>query len=126
MAFVAGFAAILGFLHTLQMLHLFPIYLGGVHFFALDGLGAGLWAAATLACIWLVRLLWNLDARGWLLMACLAAAFLVLGVLSVAGGSELLAMLPALLLGGVGLLLMALPGVRESFLGLRWQAYNRR
>jgi hypothetical protein len=120
LAFLAGFAAITGFVHTLQMFDLFPLYLGGVRFFAFDWLGAAFWAAVTLACIWLVRLLWNLDARGWLMTALLATMVLVLGVLSVVGGSALSAMMPALLIGSLGLLLMAWPGVREAFLGMRW------
>ena len=126
LAFIAGLAAVLCLACGLQLVGRIPSGLGAVRFFDLAPLGAAAWVAAAawvgaaLLSVWGARLLWRVDARGWLLMSLVATSLLLLGMLSIIGGSDAAAMLPAILLGGVALLLLAFPGVREAFRDTGW------
>lgn len=111
---LATLAAIAGFLITLQMLGLFPLWLGPVGFYGLGWLGAILWAAVTLSTIWALVRLWGMDAGGWLLTAVVATLGLMLALFSVAGGSTWQSMLPPLILYGLILLGLILPNAREA------------
>lgn len=111
---LATLAAIAGFLITLQMLGLFPLWLGEVGFFGLGWLGAVLWAIVTLSTIWALVRLWGMDAGGWLWMAVVATDGFILALFSVAGGSTWQSMLPPLILYGLILLGLILPDTREA------------
>lgn len=114
-AVVAGLAAIYGFLTTLQMLGLFPLYLGEVAFFGQPVLGAVLWGLLTLGYIWALQWLWRLEPSGWLFAIVSAGLGLILALFSIAGGSTLESMLPALILNGLILLFLVFPHTREAF-----------
>ncbi len=68
LAILGAIGAIIAIFHTLQMLHLFPIRgpFGNFAFFTFSFIGAILWGVLALIYIWVVRMLWNLDPRGWL------------------------------------------------------------
>jgi hypothetical protein len=111
---LAGLAAVAGFVTTLQMLGLFPLWLGAVDFFSLNWLGAILWAVMTLSTIWALVRLWNLEAGGWLMAAVIATDGIILALVSVAGGSTWASMLPALIPYSLILLALILPDTREA------------
>lgn len=111
---LATLAAISGFLTTLQMLGLFPLWLGQVGFYGLGWLGAILWAIVTLATIWALVRLWRMEPGSWLLAAIIATNGIILALFSVAGGSAWTSMLPALILYGLILLFLILPDTREA------------
>ncbi len=111
---LATVAAITGFLITLQMLGLFPLWLGEVGFFGLNWLGAILWAILTLSTIWALVRLWNNEPGGWLLTVLIATNGIILALFSVAGGSTWESMLLALILYGLILLFLVLPNTREA------------
>lgn len=117
LAILAAIAAIIAGIHTLQMLHLFPFRgpFGVFAFFTFDLLGAILWGLLALIYIWVVRQLWNLDPQGWLFVAALAAINLILAVISVFGQSTWQAMLPSILVNGLILVYVLLPGTKEAF-----------
>jgi len=117
LAILAGIAAFLAVIHTLQMLHLFPIRgsLGVFSFFTLDLLGALLWGLMAAIYIWLVRMLWNLDPQGWLFLVIIAIFNLILAFVSILGRSSFQAMLPSILINGVILIYCLLPGTKEAF-----------
>jgi|GEM_PF-318677 len=117
LAVLAAIAAIIAVFHTLQMLHLFPIRgpFGVFAFFTFDLLGAILWGVLALIYIWVVSKLWNLDPQGWLFVAALAAINLILAVISVFGQSTWQAMLPSILVNGLILVYVLLPGTKEAF-----------
>ena len=111
---LAALAAIYGFVMTLQMLGLFPLWLGQVGFFGLGWLGAIFWAVLTLATIWALIRLWDMGPGGWLLTTVVATSGILLSLFSVAGGSTWESMLPALGLYGLILLFLILPDTREA------------
>jgi len=117
LAILAGIAAFLAVIHTLQMLHLFPIRgaLGVFSFFTFDLLGALLWGLMAAIYIWLVRMLWNLDPQGWLFLVVIAIFNLILAFVSILGRSSFQALLPSILINGVILLYCLLPGTKEAF-----------
>jgi uncharacterized membrane protein YvlD (DUF360 family) len=94
LAILTAIAAILALIHTLQMLHLFPILLGPVRFFTFDLFGAILWGIMLLIWVWVMRGLWNLDHRAWVFVAALSTLNLVLALVSVLGQTTFQAMLP--------------------------------
>ena len=117
LAILAGIAAFLAIIHTLQMLHLFPIRgpLGVFSFFTFDFLGALLWGLMAVIYIWLVRMLWNLDPQGWLFLVVISILNLILAFVSVLGNSSFEAMLPSILINGIILIYCLLPGTKEAF-----------
>ena len=117
LALLAGAATIVALVHTLQMLHLFPISgpFGEAHFFTFDLLGALLWGMMAAIYLWVFRMLWNLDPQGWLFVVVLAVLNLVLAVLSIFGDSTWQSMMPALLINGLILLYGVLPGTKAAF-----------
>lgn len=115
LAALSGLMALVAVIHTLQMLHLFPLFLGPVRFFTFDFFGAILWGFSAAIWIWVTRMLWQLDQQGWLFVVVLSALNLVLAVLSVLGASSLQAMLPSIVIDGVVLLYALLPGTRAAF-----------
>jgi predicted flap endonuclease-1-like 5' DNA nuclease len=117
LAILAGIAAVIAIIHTLQMLHLFPIRgpFGVFSFFTFDLLGAILWGVLALIYIWVARMLWNLNPQGWLFVAALAALNLILAVISILGQSTWQAMLPSIILNGLILIYVLMPGTKEAF-----------
>lgn len=117
LALLAGAATIVALVHTLQMLHLFPISgpFGEAHFFTFDLLGAFLWGVMGLVYLWVFRMLWNLDPQGWMFIAVIAVLNLILAFLSLIGASTWQAMLPALLVNGLILIYALLPSTKTAF-----------
>lgn len=117
LALLAGVAFLVALIHTLQMLHLFPISgpFGEAHFFAFDLLGALLWGVMAAVYLWVFRMLWNLDPQGWLFIVVIAVLNLILAVMSIIGLSTWQSMLPSLLVNGLILIYGMLPGTKAAF-----------
>lgn len=117
LALLAGLAFVVAVIHTLQMLHLFPIGgpFGVAHFFTFDLLGALLWGVMAAVYLWVFRMLWNLEREGWLFIVVIAVFNLILAVLSIIGDSTWQAMLPSLLVNGLILLYGMLPKTKAAF-----------
>jgi predicted flap endonuclease-1-like 5' DNA nuclease len=117
LAILAAIGAIIAIVHTLQMLHLFPIRgpFGVFSFFTFDLIGAIIWGILALIYIWVVRMLWNLDPRGWLFVAALSALNLILAVISIIGQSTWQSMLPSIVVNGLVLIYTQLSGTKEAF-----------
>ena len=112
---LAGIAALLAVIHTLQMLHLLPHFLGPVTFWSFDLLGALMWGLLAAIYIWLVKMLWNIDPQGWLFMVILSTLNLILAFVSLLGQSSWQALAPAILVNGVILIYCLLPGTKAAF-----------
>lgn len=117
LALLAGAATIVALVHTLQMLHLFPISgpFGKAHFFTFDLLGALLWGVMGLVYLWVFRMLWNLNPQGWMFVVVIAVFNLILAFLSLIGASTWQSMLPALLINGLVLIYALMPGTKSAF-----------
>ena len=117
LALLAGLAALVAIVHTLQMLHLFPISgpFGEARFFTFDLVGALLWGLMAAIYLWVFRMLWNLDPQGWLFVVVIAVLNLVLAFMSIIGDSTWQSMLPALIINGLVLIYGMLPGTKDAF-----------
>jgi hypothetical protein len=115
LAVLAGLAAVVALWHALQMLHILPFGMGEHRFWGFDPIGALLWGFLGGIYVWLVRALWQLDPQAWFFLAVIAAFNLVMGVTSLLGGSTLSALWPSLLVNGIILVYVLLPGTRKVF-----------
>lgn len=117
LAVLAAIAAVIAAVHTLQLLHLFPIRgpFGVFAFFTFDLLGAILWGVLALIYLWVMNKLWTLDPQGWLFVAALATLNLIMAVISILGKSTWQAMLPSIIINGLILIYVLLPGTKEAF-----------
>lgn len=117
LALLVGLAFLAALVHTLQMLHLFPIRgpLGEARFFTFDLLGALLWGVMAAIYLWVFRMLWSLNPQGWLFMVVIAVLNLILAFLSILGHSTWQSMLPALVINGLILIYGLLPGTKAAF-----------
>jgi hypothetical protein len=115
LAVLAGIAAVMAVIHTLQMLHLFPVWLGPVRFFTVDLVGAILWGLLAMVYIWLVRNLWSVDPQAWNFLVALSTINLVLDVVTIIGYSTFAAMLPSIVVSAAILIYCLLPGTKEAF-----------
>jgi hypothetical protein len=115
LAILAGIAALIAAIHTLQFLHLFPFFLGNMAFFGFDLWGAILWGLMTVIWVWVARMLWNVDPQGWLFLVILACLNIGLALLSAIGGTTLAAEVPTIVINGLVLIYCLLPGVKNAF-----------
>jgi hypothetical protein len=115
LAILSVVAAVIGAIHTLQYLHLLPFFLGPMTFFSFDLWGALMWGVLTLIYIWVARMLWNVEAQGWMFLVILSALNLILAVVSAVGGSTLAEEIPAIVINGAVLIYCLTPGVKRAF-----------
>lgn len=117
LAIFALLAGLVAGYHMLQMLHILPVRLfgGAVRFFTFDIFGAILWGIMLLIYLWVFRMLWNLDPQGWTFITVLAVLNLILAFLSIFGATTWLEMLPSLLINGLILIYVLLPGTKAAF-----------
>ena len=110
-------AAIVAGVHTLQMLHLFPVGLfgGTVTFFTFDLFGAILWGIMVLIYLWVFRMLWNVDPQGWLFITVLSTLNLILAFVSILGATSWMEMAPTIVINGLILIYAILPGTKAAF-----------
>ena len=86
-----------------------------VDFYGANWFGALMWALMVLIYIWVARMLWNLDPRGWVFIAALSTLNLILVVVSIMGDTFWQEMLPALVINGLILLYALMPGTKAAF-----------
>ena len=116
LAILAGVAALLAIIHTLQMLHLLPFnLLGEMKFWNFSAIGALMWGLLAAIYIWLVRMLWNVNPQGWLFMVVLSTLNLILAFVSLLGQSSWQALAPTILINGFILIYCLLPGTKAAF-----------
>ena len=91
LAILAALAAVVAIVHTLQLLGILPIPgpFGLVNFFTVNWLGAIVWGVLAFIYIWVVRMLWSLDVRGWLFVTAISALNLIFAVISILGRIDL-------------------------------------
>jgi hypothetical protein len=117
LAVVAVLGAIVMALNALQYLGLIPHLLGGVSFFGLNPLAAGVFAIGAAIFAWLAHGLWRLQPAAWVYTVIHAIVMLVVALLAVIGASTLPAMLPTFIINAVILVYTFTPGVRRAFGG---------
>lgn len=114
LAILAALAAVSAIFTTLQMFGLFNSQ-WKVAFFGINILGAIMWGLLAAIYIWLVKMLWNVDPRGWLFLVLLSALNLIMAIVSILGHSTWQAMMPSIILNGLILIYCLLPGTKAAF-----------
>jgi hypothetical protein len=102
-------------IHTLQMLHLWPIRVGDAHFFGFDPFGAILWGIMVLIYLWVFRMLWNLDPQGWLFVTVISVLNLILAFVSILGATTWQDMMWSIVINAIVLIYALLPGTKAAF-----------
>ncbi len=117
LAILAGFAAFFAIIHTLQMLHLFPIRgpFGQFTFFTFSLFGAIMWGIVAAVWIWLVRKLWNVEPDAWWFIIIFTILTLVLNFVSLLGGTPWEALATSTVLNALILVYALIPGTRDAF-----------
>ena len=115
LALLAILGAAAALFHTLQFLGWLPFTLGPYRFYGADWLAALLWAVLGAIYLWVFRLLWAVDARGWLFATVLSSLDLVMSGVAMLGESSFEAMLPSLAVNSAILMYCLLPGTKSAF-----------
>jgi hypothetical protein len=115
LAALAGLGTLFAAYHTLQYLHILPVWLGGYAFFNFDLAGALVWGVTTIAYAWITSMLWNVDKAGWVLLVLLSGLNLILYFLSLMGGTGWAPLLPGIVVNAAVLLYCLWPQTREAF-----------
>ena len=100
---------------TLQMLHLFPVWIGPIHFWTFDFWGALMWGILALIYLWLFYMLWNVQPQAWLFLVLVSGLNLIFAFLSILGGSNWEAMSTAIIINGLILIYCLLPNTKKAF-----------
>lgn len=114
---LAGIAAVIAALHTLQYLGLIPFFVGELNIAvrSFNLFGALMWVIMVWIYIWLIQMLWNLNKEGWLFLAVITTFNLILNFVGMVGGLEWGDVAASTIVNALILLYCMLPGVRTSF-----------
>jgi hypothetical protein len=115
LAILSLLGAAVALIATLQMLHLLPVFIGEMSFWTFDFWAALGWGILFLIYLWIFRMLWNVDPRGWLFLVIISGLNLILAFLSILGGSTWDAMAVPIIINGAILIYCLLPGTKRAF-----------
>lgn len=113
---LAGIAAFLALVHTLQSLGLFPYLIGPFSVFKGFNLwNAIMWGLMVWVYIWLIQMLWRLDPQAWLFLAVMTVINLIIDFVYLVGSANWSDVSLSFLLNAFVLIYIMLPGVRKAF-----------
>ena len=112
---MAGLAAVLAGIRTLQFLGLIPFFFGPFPFRTFSLWSALLWALLTWIYIWLVRMLWNVQREAWLFLAVITVFNLILDFMVLIGGGSFEDIAASFILNALILIYVMLPGTKRAF-----------
>lgn len=114
---LAGIAAVIAAVHTLQYLGIIPFFVGEivgpVRGFSL--FGAFMWALMVWIYVWLIQMLLKLDKQAWLFLAVIATFNLILNFVGMLGSLEWGDVAASTIVNGAILIYCMLPGVKSAF-----------
>lgn len=116
---LAGLAAVMAAVRTLQYLGLVPLtveYLIGKFSFQIYGLWPAIvWGLLTWIYVWLVRMLWNMQRDAWLFLAFVTVVNLLVDFLVLVAGGSFQDIGISFSMNAVILILVMLPRTRNAF-----------
>jgi len=115
LAILAGVAAVLAAIHTLQFLGIIPFFIGPVAFRTFNFFYAIMWALLVWVYVWLLQMLWRVDRVAWLFLVIITIFNLTLDFVAMLGKSSWQDVSVSFLLNGIILIYCMLPGVRSAF-----------
>jgi hypothetical protein len=119
LAILAGIAAVLAAIHTLQFLGIIPFVVGPsgykVHYFSFWY--ALMWAILLWIYIWLVQALWRVEPQAWMFLVIVTIFEIILGFISMLGtnANSWEDVSGSIIVSAIILLYCMLPGVRRAF-----------
>ena len=115
LAIMAGIAAVLAVIHTLQFLGIIPFFVGPVAFRTFNFFYALMWALMVWVYIWLVQMLWRLDPSAWLFLVIITIFNLCLDFVAMLGSATWQDVSVSFIVNGIILIYCLLPGVKNAF-----------
>lgn len=115
LAILAGIAAVLAAIHTLQALGIFPYVLGGFKIHSFNLWNALMWGLMVWVWVWLVQMLWRVEPQAWLFLAVITVFNLILDFTIILGASDWNDVKASFLVNAIILIYVMLPGVKRSF-----------
>ena len=117
LAILAIVAFVVAVWRALQALGIAPITIGTMQFFVPEAswVNAIMWGLLALIYLWVFRMLWQVNAQGWLFMTVISILNLVVAAIDIIGGTTFDAMLPVIVVNGLILIYCLLPGTKAAF-----------
>lgn len=114
---LAGIAAVIAALHTLQYLGIIPFFVGDIvgPVRGFNLFGAFMWAIMVWIYIWLIQMLLNLDKQAWLFLAVITTFNLILNFVGMLGGLDWVDVAASTVVNALILIYCLLPGVKSAF-----------
>jgi len=117
LAILAGIAAVLAAIHTLQFLGILPFVLGPfgykVRYFSFWY--ALMYALLVWVYVWLTRALWRVEREAWLFLVIITVFYLILDAFTLLGATSWQDVSVSIIVNAVILIYCMLPGVRAAF-----------
>ncbi len=117
LAILAGIAAVLAAIHSLQFLGIFPFVVGPsgytVHFFSFWY--ALMYGLLVWVYIWLTMMLWRVQPGAWMFLVIVTLFYLTLDFISMLGASTWQDVSVSIIVNAIILLYCMLPSVRAAF-----------
>jgi len=116
LAILAGIAAFMAGVHTLQALGILPVVIGGfkVHI-PFNFFNAMMWGLMLWVWAWLVQMLWKVDPGAWLFLVVITAFNLILDFTIILGQAQWQDVQVSFIVNGLILIYCMLPGVKKAF-----------
>lgn len=116
LAVLAGIAAVFAVVHLLQALGIFPYMLGPIAIRDFNLWYVIMWGLMVWVWVWLVQMLWTMDPSAWMFLLIVSMFNLTFDFILVLGQSTTISDISlSLLVNGLILLYVLLPGTRAAF-----------
>jgi hypothetical protein len=116
LAILAGVAAVLAGIHSLQGLGIVPYVLGPVKLTSFNLWNFLMWALMVYIWVWLIQMLWKVDPQAWMFLAVITAFNLILDFTAMLSATTTFSDVSlSFLVNGVILLYCMLPGTKRAF-----------
>ena len=115
LAILAGVAAVLAGIHTLQALGILPYFIGEFTVHTFNLWSALMWALMVWLWAWLVKMLWNVNTEAWLFLAVITIFNLILDFVVMLGASDWSDVSVSFFVNAIILIYAMLPGTKRAF-----------
>jgi hypothetical protein len=115
LAILAGVAALLAGIHTLQALGILPYVIGPVKLHSFNLWNAMMWGLMVWVYVWLIQMLWRVDPQAWLFLAVITVFNLVLDFMAMLGSGAWSDVSLSFIVNAIILIYIMLPGVKRAF-----------
>jgi len=115
LAILAGVAAVLAAIHTLQFLGIIKFDVGFLSVRLTNFWYALMWGLLVWVYIWLVQMLWRVDPQAWLFLVVITTFNLIMDALYLIGDATFNMLGLSVLVNALILIYCMLPGVKKAF-----------